>query len=404
MLTFFRRLFESDFMPHGHCYFWQPEIVWLHVSSDALIALAYFCIPVTLVHLVRRRKDLAFNWMFVLFAVFILACGATHLMSIWTLWNGTYRIEGLIKAITALSSVTTAFLLVRLIPKIVMLPSPDQLRMANTALAAEIAERKNIEQELWTLNAELEERVRERTRELERSNQKLLETNAALERSNSDLNQFACSASHDLQEPLRTVGLYSELLTKRYGEVLDRKGADLLGHLTDAAGRMRDLMDKLLAYSHVAAGGDDPHAPTRCDEAVGKVLLALQVAIDQAGATITCGPLPELRVEEVHMMQLLQNLIANSVKYRSDRPVQIRVSAERSGDSWTFCVADNGIGIAPEYQNQIFGLFKRLHGNKQSGTGVGLALCKRIVERYGGRIWVESEQDIGSRFLFSLPA
>src|SRR5215468_7066577 len=119
MLDFLGKLFDSDFMPHGHCYFWRPEIVWLHVSSDALIFLAYACIPLTLARLVRLRKDLVFNWMFLLFGLFILACGTTHAMSIWTLWHGTYRLEGVIKLTTALASVPTAILLMRLLPSIV---------------------------------------------------------------------------------------------------------------------------------------------------------------------------------------------------------------------------------------------------------------------------------------------
>src|SRR5260221_2161805 len=135
-------------MPHGHCFFLKPALVWLRGSSDALVALAYFCIPFTLAHILRRRQDLVFRWMFGLFGIFVLACGTTHIMSIWTLWHATYRLEGVIKLITAMASVPTAILLMRLVPQVLKLPSPGQLRTANLSLAAEVAERKRVEVEV----------------------------------------------------------------------------------------------------------------------------------------------------------------------------------------------------------------------------------------------------------------
>jgi two-component system NtrC family sensor kinase len=196
-------------MPHGHCYLWRPEIIWLHVVSDGLISLAYFLIPFVLVHLVRKRRDLAFDWMFVLFGTFVLACGTTHVMAIWTLWHPVYRLEGVIKAITALASLPTAFLLLRLVPQAMALPSPEQLRIANRSLEREIADRKIAEKEIRTLNMELERRVAERTQEL-------MEANERLKRMNDDLTHFAYAASHDLQEPLRMVVIYNKLLVKNF--------------------------------------------------------------------------------------------------------------------------------------------------------------------------------------------
>ena len=145
VLEFFSKLLDANFMPHGHCFFWRPEIVWLHVVSDALIAASYFLIPFALVRLARKREDLAFHWMFLLFGVFILACGTTHVMSIWTLWIPMYRLEGVVKGVTALASVPTALLLVRLLPQMIAFPSPSQLRSANLALENEIIERKAAE-------------------------------------------------------------------------------------------------------------------------------------------------------------------------------------------------------------------------------------------------------------------
>ncbi len=173
MREFFEQLFSSDFMAHGYCYLWKPEIVWLHAVSDTLIALSYLVIPITLVVFVRKRRDLPFHWMFFMFGLFILGCGATHLMEIWTLWHGTYRLAGVIKAITAGASVATAITLIPLIPRALLLPRPSQLRAANHGLEREILERRRAEAALQTAHDELELRVRRRTAELAQANEQL---------------------------------------------------------------------------------------------------------------------------------------------------------------------------------------------------------------------------------------
>src|ERR1051326_5665361 len=174
MTDFFSRLLSGDgFMPHGHCYLWNTGILWLHIASDSLIALAYFSIPFTLIYFVRKRKDLEFHWMFVCFAVFIVACGATHLMEILVIWHPIYWLSGCVKALTAAASVPTAILLVRLIPDALRLPSPSALRQANFELERQVAERKRAEENTQRLNDELEKRITERTRELEGVNQDL---------------------------------------------------------------------------------------------------------------------------------------------------------------------------------------------------------------------------------------
>src|SRR5439155_7402865 len=173
MTEFLIKLFSSDLMPHGYCYLWKPEIVWLHAVSDGGIALAYYFIPVMLIYFVRRRRDLPFHWMFVMFGVFIFGCGPTHAMEIWTLWHGTYRLAGMIKAVTAGASLATAAFLIPLVPRALALPSPAQLRAANLELEGEISERRRAEEAVQKARDELELKVQQRTAELARANKQL---------------------------------------------------------------------------------------------------------------------------------------------------------------------------------------------------------------------------------------
>jgi PAS domain S-box-containing protein len=228
-------------------------------------------------------------------------------------------------------------------------------------------------------------------------------TEEDLRRANEDLERFAFSASHDLQEPLRTVSIYSELIAHRYAAKLDGQALEFLGYLTGAANRLQMLVRDLLAYTRVTKF-EPPAEAANANEALKATLANLAGVAAETGARIDAGPLPVVCVHSAHLQQLFQNLIGNAIKYRSpDRAPVIHVSAERLGGDWTFSVTDNGIGIEPEYQKAIFGLFKRLHAG-DSGTGIGLAICQRIVDRYHGRIWVESEPGRGSRFRFTIPA
>ncbi len=226
-----------------------------------------------------------------------------------------------------------------------------------------------------------------------------------LTRVNADLEQFAYSASHDLQEPIRNVAIYSDILSMRYSGVLDASGIEFLGNVKAAAVRMQTLVSDLLSYTQAASITEEAPEPGEADAALRAALANLTAAINRSGASITHDPLPAVRVREVHLQQIFQNLIGNAIKYRRDEPLRIHVSAERKDGHWLFSVKDNGIGIGPEYQEQIFGLFKRLHTNrKYPGTGIGLAICQRIAERHRGRIWVESELGKGSVFFFTVPA
>ncbi len=229
------------------------------------------------------------------------------------------------------------------------------------------------------------------------------ETEEELRRANDDLQQFAYSASHDLQEPIRNVAVYSQLVSNRYRAVLDADGQQFLGFLTEGGRRLARLVDDLLAYTRAGAG---EIVPTTVDSAavLEDVLSSLAEVIRETDAKVTRDPLPEVCMGATHLQQLLQNLIGNALKYRNEKSPRIHISAVNLAAAWRFSVQDNGIGIDAKYKEVIFGVFKRLHRDqKYTGTGIGLAICQRVVERYGGRIWVESEPGKGATFFFTVP-
>jgi signal transduction histidine kinase len=224
-----------------------------------------------------------------------------------------------------------------------------------------------------------------------------------LARSNGDLEQFAYVASHDLQEPLRMVAAYTQLLAERYRGKLDADADKFIGYACEGAQRMQVLIQDLLAFSRVGRK-EDALASVDCNAVMRDVVQILGASIEQNGGTVTCGALPEVWADNTQMVQLFQNLVGNAIKFRGDEPPNVCVQAEKHGREWVFSVSDNGIGIAPEDVDRIFAVFQRLHARTEyPGNGIGLAICKKIVERYGGRIWVESQPGSGSTFKFTLP-
>lgn len=225
-----------------------------------------------------------------------------------------------------------------------------------------------------------------------------------LRRSNADLEQFAYVASHDLQEPLRIITSYADLLGSRYADQLTGEAKDFLGYMRDGVQRMNRMIRDLLAYSRVIASREGPVPTIDTEAAFSWALMNCSVLIEDTLAVITSDQLPTVRAEEMQVLQLFQNLLTNALKYRAEEPPRIHVGAHRAGAEWVFSIRDNGTGIPAQYHDKIFGVFKRLHGRDVAGTGIGLAICRRIVEKHGGRIWVESEPGHGSTFFFSLPA
>jgi signal transduction histidine kinase/FixJ family two-component response regulator len=232
----------------------------------------------------------------------------------------------------------------------------------------------------------------------------LRRSNEDLKRANADLEQFAYSASHDLQEPLRQVAIYSQMLERKYAARLDSQASEYLGFCIEGAQRMEMLISDLLAYSQSTRSFDSPPQRVDTNEVLETVKKNLATRIQETGAVISVGDLPVVYGDSVPLMHVFQNLVSNALKYRGDAPPLVSVSAEKHQGYWRFAVRDNGIGIAEQFHEQIFGIFKRLHPrNEYPGTGIGLAICQKVVERYGGRIWVESEEGHGSTFFFTLP-
>ena len=224
-----------------------------------------------------------------------------------------------------------------------------------------------------------------------------------LERSNQELEQFAYVASHDLQEPLRMVASYTQLLEKRYKDQLDQDAKDFIGFAADGANRMQRLINDLLAYSRVGTRGKSLE-PTDCHTMLGQAIANLSMVIEENHAVVTSDELPTVMADASQMVQLFQNLIGNAIKFRGEESPRIHVSALEKGNEWVFSVKDNGIGIEAQFSERIFIAFQRLHSReKYPGTGIGLAICKKIVDRHGGKIWVESELGKGSTFYFSIP-
>lgn len=239
--------------------------------------------------------------------------------------------------------------------------------------------------------------------EHKRIEEQLQQYAADLQRSNRELEQFAYVASHDLQEPLRMVNNYLHLLEQEHGDQLSAEANEFIRYATDGASRMQEMIKALLAYSRVGAG-DRALEPVDCESILGETLLDLHIAIEESGAVVTHDPLPTVMADGAQLSQVFQNLIENAIKFQSEKPPWVHIWAEELEDEWLFAVRDNGIGIEPQQRERIFDIFQRLHTQTEyPGTGMGLATCKKIVERHDGRIWVESELGQGSTFYFTIP-
>jgi signal transduction histidine kinase len=277
-------------------------------------------------------------------------------------------------------------------------------------------ERNKVQLELQKYRDNLEEKVEKRTEELDKANKRLkieIEDHkkteiklekylAELKRSNKELQQFAYVASHDLQEPLRMVASFTQLLEKKYKGQLDSDADEFIKYAVDGAQRMQLLINDLLAYSRVSTRGEEFQL-VDLDKAFNESLQNLKMSIDENEAKITIDPLPTIVADQIQIIQLFQNLVGNAIKFRGDETPEIHMAAEEGEDEWIFRVIDNGIGIDSQHSQRIFRVFQRLHErDKYPGTGIGLSICEKIVERHGGYIWVDSKPGNGSAFCFTI--
>jgi signal transduction histidine kinase len=265
-------------------------------------------------------------------------------------------------------------------------------------------ERDRIEEEIRDLNETLETRVKERTQELEARTKELERRSGELQRSNADLSQFAYVASHDLQEPLRMIGSYMGLLARRYQGKLDETADTYIEFAVSGAQRMQALINDLLTYSQAGTQAIEKE-PVSSGEIVKRALTNLDLAIRESSALVRYEDLPIVDADATKLTQVMQNLIGNGIKFRKpDVPPEISVTATKVRSEWVFAIADNGVGFDVKYSDRIFQVFQRLHGvGKYPGNGIGLAICRRIIEHHGGRLWAESELGVGSTFFFTLP-
>jgi signal transduction histidine kinase len=426
--SFLTDLFET-FTPRQQCMNFEADVVWMHVLSDGLIALSYFSIPIALFYFVRRRRDLAFNWMFVMFALFILLCGTTHVFGVWAIWQPFYRLDGAVKLLTGMISATTAVLLWKLIPTALALPSPAQLRSANEQLRAEVGERVRAEEATARLAGELEQRVEERTLELAHSNRALRqeveartaaedERNRLLvreraargeaERLNRVKDEFVATLSHELRTPLNAIFGWAQIL--REGGISADDRAQGLEVIERNARMQTQMIEDLLDVSRIASGKLRLEM-RRFDLAVAAraALETIRPAAEARGLTLEApldGAEAPILGDPARMQQVLWNLLTNAVKF-TPRGGRIRVELRRAETDVVVAVADTGAGIRPEFMPFLFERFHQADSSttrRYGGLGLGLALVRDLVELHGGTVAAHSDgEGRGTTFAVRLP-
>ena len=418
MLDKIMQLLETNgFIPHGHCYLWQTNLVGLHVLADGLIALAYFSIPVMLFYFVRNREDTnVFKKVSLLFGAFIIACGITHVMEIWTLWYPVYWLSGLLKAITALISLYTAFELSFLIPVALAMPSSEQLIQINQALEKEILERRTTEIALresekryQDLAIELEQRVATRTSELALQNTALETAKHGAESANRAKSKFLAMMSHEIRTPMNgIIGMTNLLLDtsltgkqQNFAEIVRNSGEGLL-----------KIINEILDFSKIESGKLDlEEYPFELQACVQDVLTLLIIKAEEKGIELSYNisdNVPTIIIGDVtRIRQILVNLVSNAMKFTKEGRIHLSVTASPLSTpkhELLFSIRDSGIGIPEDRLSQLFQPFVQVDASTNrnyGGTGLGLAICKQLSTIMGGTIWVESLGNVGGSPLTS---
>lgn len=354
-------VFKRIGMPHEYCYLREPRLIWLHVTADLLIGLAYVCISATLAFLVfQASRDIPFHWVFLAFGLFIVSCGMTHFMEVWVIWEPVYWLSGYVKLVTAIASVATAVALFPLVPKIFQLID----------------------------NARKSERRREEIEQL-----------------NSELERFNYSVAHDLRAPLRGIRGFGQALSEDYGGQLPPLARGYIEKMQRSAAQMDDLICDLLKYARVGRQ-ELERRPVSLAEALRAAQAMLESEIQATGARVKLPPsLPGVMADATLLQVVFQNLISNALKFVAPgvQP-EVEIAAAVGPDFVKVTITDNGLGIPEEARAQVFRIFERLHP-ELSGTGIGLAIVHRAVERLGGRIGIEAAPGgKGTRFWIDLPS
>ena len=499
MFEYLQSLWNTNFMPHGHCYYWDPLILWTHAISDSIIALAYFIIPFSLIKIVRKRNDFIYKWMLALFALFILGCGATHVMDVINIWEPWYRLDSTIRVITALASIGTAFMLIKVTPQLILFPSAKKWKELNEELKAmnEQLERKvndrtrsyqevaadfrfltnSIPQIVWRANAKGEvnffnemwfaytgqtntndafnqwieavhpedrmnaiekwehsirtgERLEMEFRLLNGGNQtyrwhlvrakpmrdhkgaisKWFGTSTdihdhkiqqqELEKTNEELDNFVYVASHDLKTPINNLDGLMKILESRMSDETKRAAAAVRQMMSKSIEQLKVTVNDLADISRLQRLGDVEEMQwVSVKELIEEFKLNHHVMMHETSARIEEElKLPQLYFSRQHLRSILDNLLSNALKYRAQgRILRIRVQTYQTPSHFVLQVQDNGLGIKQEYHQKIFEMFRRFH-KQAEGSGVGLYIVKRLVERRQGIIEVESEPEKGSTF------
>lgn len=415
MIEFLEKLFDSDYMPHGHCYMWSTSILWLNVFSDIIITLSYYSIPIALYYFVRRRRDLSFDWIIVLFALFILACGTTHLIEVWNVWHGTYRLAGVVKLITAALSISTAYLLWRNLPKLLSLPSSEAIQRALKNLELEVQERKNSERTVMALNSELEQRVQIATTELSMAlahkEEVLLrerEARTESEKASKLKDEFLTTLSHELRTPLNAISTWTQLLISAGPG--DQKFLEAIPVLQRNVKLLSDIIEDLLDMSAIFVGAIKLNL-TEIDFKVliDSVINSLEptAAIKQVSIIRDFTPdNVKLRGDAGRVRQIIWNLLSNSIKFSNNGGSVTLVLKVEKGQA-VLKLRDQGRGISAEFLPFVFERFRQevaTTTREYAGLGLGLAIAKQLTELHAGEVRVVSEGlGKGAEFTLLLP-
>lgn len=388
----------TSFLAHGYCLTWRSDLIALHAISDATIFASYFIIPIAIFYFVSKRQDLAHKGIFALFAAFIFACGTTHLIGLITLWDPIYGLEGLVKAGTAAVSAATVVAAWMAIPKALLLPSPAMLRESNLKLVQAVESQTRANHELTEIRADLERRVAERTSEIQ--------TKAAeIETANESLRQFAHIASHDLQEPLRKIASYTDILEQALADDDEEEARRAMERLRAMSSRARGMVADLLRFSRMS---QYEHARDTIELASVEAEMRelFEQPVTERGGVLVFD-LGDYAIEGDRLLvrQIFQNILSNSVKYTPNaRLPEITVRAEMDEDRLRIRFADNGIGFDPTLSSRIFEPFTRLHGRRiADGSGIGLAIVARAIQRLEWAISVETVEGQGTTFTVEIP-